>query len=147
MTLVVDASVVLKWMLNDRVNEADTETATALMRSILDGSESVLQPVHWLLEVAAVLARVSPQTAEHDVALLQALELPTDESPDVLGRACGLAIELDRHLFDTLYHAVALERPDAMLVTADERYLAAGASLGRVTPLAAWKPRSQSSAE
>jgi hypothetical protein len=39
------------------------------MRSVLNGSESVLQPVHWLLEVAAVLARVNPETAEHDVAL------------------------------------------------------------------------------
>jgi hypothetical protein len=65
----------------------------------------------------------------------------------VLGRACGLAIELDQHLFDTLYHAVARERPDAMLVAADERYLAAGASPGCVDPLAAWRPGSQSSAE
>jgi predicted nucleic acid-binding protein len=141
MTLVVDASVVLKWLLRDQANERDTERATELMQSILDGSESVLQPVHWLLEVAAVLARLSPRTAERDLALLQALELPIDESPEVLSRACGLAIETEQHLFDTLYHAVALQRPDALLVTADEKYLAAGAPLGQVTRLGTWQPQ------
>jgi predicted nucleic acid-binding protein len=39
----------------------------------------------------------------------------------VLKRAAGLSMSLNHHLFDTLYHAVALE-VGATLVTADEAY-------------------------
>jgi predicted nucleic acid-binding protein len=105
------------------------------MQQIVEGREPVLQPVHWLVEVGAVLARLSPETAEDDLVMLQALELPVDDSPTVLGRACRLAIDLEQHLFDTLYHAVALELPDATLVTADDRYLRAAAQHGRILRL------------
>lgn len=140
MKLVVDASVIVKWLLNDPESEAETELATNLMQRILDGEQPALQPAHWVLEVGAVLARVSPATAEKDIALLQALEIPTDDSPVLLGRACRLAIELRQHLFDTLYHAVALENADCTLITADERYLDSGARIGRIIPLTHWTP-------
>jgi predicted nucleic acid-binding protein len=140
-TLVLDASVVVKWLLSDPDKEAETERATELMQQILEGHELVFQPVHWLIEVAAVLARLSPDSVESDIARLQALEVPTADSPQVLVRACRLAVDLNQHLFDTLYHAVALETPDTTLITADDRYLASGAPLGRVIRLADWRPR------
>lgn len=140
MTLVVDASVVVKWLVADPLREAETAQAERLMAWALESGDRVLQPAHWLIEVAAVLARLSPATVIDDVAMLYALELPVDEGPAVLGRACRLAIDLRQHLFDTLYHAVALEAPDATLVTADVRYLAAGVGLGRIMPLAEWAP-------
>jgi predicted nucleic acid-binding protein len=62
-TFVVDASVIVKWLLADPENESDTERATALMSAVVAGEHQLLQPVHWLAEVAAVLARVSPSTA------------------------------------------------------------------------------------
>lgn len=140
MTLVVDASVVVKWLLTDPFREAETAQAEQLMAAVLEGREAILQPSHWLIEVGAVLARLSPATAMEDIAMLQALEVPTDDGPAVLARGCRLAIDLQQHLFDTLYHAVALESPAATLVTADVRYLTAGAPLGRIVPLAEWKP-------
>jgi predicted nucleic acid-binding protein len=76
------------------------------------------------VEVAAVLARVTPQTAVDDIDKLAAMEFPTTNEPDVLRRAAQLAIDTGQHLFDTLYHAVALENPDTVLVTADDRYRA-----------------------
>jgi predicted nucleic acid-binding protein len=139
MTLIVDASVVIKWLLNDPQREQDTEHATLLMKWIAEGREQAIQPPHWLIEVAAVLARISPDNAEEDLTLLQALELQTDDSPAVLRRACRLAIDLQQHMFDTLYHAIALETPDATLITADERYLRAGGKLGHIMHLADWK--------
>lgn len=139
MTLVVDASVVVKWLVNDAEREEQTERATELMRWIVAGRESVIQPVHWLVEVGAVLARLSPETAVDDLVLLQGLELPHDDGPSVIERACRLAIELRQHLFDTLYHAVALEMPDATLVTADDKYFAAASSLGRIVKLSEWR--------
>lgn len=141
MTLVVDASVVIKWLLNDPEREAETEKATQLMERIVEGREPVIQPTHWLLEVGAVLARINPDSAEEDAAMLQALDFGVDDDPLILRRACQLAIELEQHLFDTLYHAMALQTPGATLVTADDRYLRAGGKLGHVVSLADWKPR------
>jgi predicted nucleic acid-binding protein len=51
-------------------------------------------------------------------------------------RAIALACQLDHHLFDTLYHAVALTIPGAVLVTADRRYFAKAQHLGQITWLA-----------
>lgn len=139
MTLVVDASVVVKWLLADPAREADTLQAERLMASVLENGEPVVQPAHWLIEVGAVLARTSPATAVEDIERLQALE-PIEDGTAVLARACRLAIDLGQHLFDTLYHAVALETPAAMLVTADEKYLAAASDLGSIVPFDAWAP-------
>jgi predicted nucleic acid-binding protein len=139
MIIVLDASVVLKWLIGDPLREPDTDKAAALIRSLVEGELEVLQPVHWLAEVAAVAARLTPTTAVRDVELLTALEFPTADSPNVIARATSLAIETKHHLFDTLYHAVALEHADTMLVTADARYCAKAERYGMITSLRDWK--------
>lgn len=139
MTLVVDASVVIKWLLQDPQREAGTDKATRLMEQITKGDRPTLQPPHWLIEVGAVLARESPDTAADDVAMLAALELPETDEPLILRRGVELAIELKQHLFDTCYHAVALATPDTMLITADQRYLRAALTKGRIMDLMDWQ--------
>lgn len=139
MIVVLDASVVLKWLLEDPAREADTEKALALVESVVRGRFEVLQPVHWLAEVAAVLARLAPQTALGDVEMLAALEFPTTDEPSIIRRATSLAIETNHHLFDALYHAVALEHEDALLVTADERYHGKAERYGRIAALRDWE--------
>lgn len=138
MITVVDASVVIKWLLQDPEREADTEKATRLMERVTSGEQPSVQPVYWILEVGAVLARVSPETAADDVTLLAALELPTTDDPLIVRRGTELAAELKQHLFDTFYHAVALENADAVLVTADERYLRAAQGKGRIIHVKDW---------
>ncbi len=97
------------------------------------------QPVHWLAEVAAGAARLVPQTAVGDVEMLAAFEFPSTDSPTVIRRATSLAIETNHHLFDTLYHAVALEYEDALLVTADERYYGKAEGYGTIRTLHDWE--------
>lgn len=138
MTLVLDASVVAKWLLNDPEREAGTEKATQVMEVVIGGEEAAIQPVHWLVEVGAVLARESPATAVNDMTKLAALDLPTLSDPLILRRSVELAIELRQHVFDTLYHAVALETPGATLVTSDNRYLRAARGKGRILDLLHW---------
>ena len=72
MTVVLDASVILKWLLEDPTKEPDTEKAFALIDAVIHGKLEILQPVHWLIEVAAVAARLTPQTAVQDVEWLSA---------------------------------------------------------------------------
>jgi predicted nucleic acid-binding protein len=91
-----------------------------------------------LAEVAAVAARLTPQTAVSDVELLSAMEFPTTDEPIVIRRATNLAIETNHHLFDTLYHAVALEYDDAVMVTADDQYLGKAQNRGRIVALRDW---------
>jgi predicted nucleic acid-binding protein len=136
---VVDASVVIKWLLQDPEREAGTDKATQLMELVTNGDQPVLQPTHWLVEVGGVLARESPGTAVDDVGMLTALELPTTDELQVLRRAVELAMELEQHLFDTYYHGVALETPDCILITADERYLRAARAKGNIVGLMEWK--------
>jgi predicted nucleic acid-binding protein len=136
--VVLDASVVLKWLLEDPAREPDTEKALALVESVIRGRLEVMQPLHWLADVAAVVARLAPQTAVHDVEMLSALEFPTTDDPNVIRRATSLAIETNHHLFDTLYHAVALEHEDALLVTADDRYYRKAERYGKIAALSDW---------
>lgn len=139
MTVVVDASVVIKWLLQDPENEAGTDKATRLMQFTVEGEQPVLRPIHWLVEVGAVLARESSETAAADTIMLTALELPTTGDPQILRHGIELAIELKQPVFDTLYHAVALESPDTILISADERYLRAARSKGRIMDLVDWE--------
>ena len=139
--LVVDASVILKWLLEDPDAEEDTLIASELMRRVLSGEEEIVQPVHWLAEVSAVLSRLSPDSAVQDVEMLHALELPTRDDAATHRRACQLSIELKQHVFDTLYHSVALETDGALLVTADDRYMRASRHLAGITSLTAWGAR------
>ncbi len=137
MILVIDASVIIKWLFQDPEREADTERATALMAAVARGDHPVLQPPHWLIEVAAVIARETPERARHDLVLLEGLALPIRGDAPVLARACALAIDLGHHLFDTLYHAVALES-GACLVTADDRYQRKAGALPGIRHLRDW---------
>jgi len=136
--IVLDASVILKWLLQDPTAEPDSDKATALIEAVIRGDLQIIQPVHWLVEVAAVLARLSPQTAMDDVDMLAAMEIPTSGEPNVMRRATNLAIETGQHLFDTLYHAVALEGEDATLITADDRYRLKAKGIGGIVALHDW---------
>ncbi len=62
---------------------------------------------------------------------------PDETDVDRAGASLGgiMRIDLDRHLFDTLYHAVALEE-GATLVTADEVHFAKARRLGNIELLA-----------
>lgn len=137
MRLVLDASVWVKWLFNDPEREPLTDEATALVAAVIERG-AMLQPVHWLAEVGAALARKTPETAERNLFLLDALECETLGGIEVIQRACRLSIELNHHLFDTLYHAVALETDDAMLITADGRYLNRAEPVGRILALERW---------
>lgn len=112
--------------------------ATALMQRVASGGQPCVQPVHWILDVGAVLARVSSETAADDVTLLAAPALPTTDDPLIVRHGVELAVELEQHLFDTFYHAIALENSGAVLVTTDERYLRAAQDKGRIMHVKDW---------
>ena len=120
MSLVIDASVALKWVLN----EAGTEAADALL------DEELIAPALWLIEAANALWRrarhgeiTSEEAAERLTELYNAPVTTTPIEDDLLA-AADLAAALDHPVYDCLYLALAI-REDTFVVTADSRFHAA----------------------
>ena len=135
MTLVVDASVALKWF----VSEDGSDAAVGL----LDSGESLIAPELVLAEVCNA-AWKSLRRGQIDHAQFD--EVATD-LPQVFGRlvplvwlirsAAALARNLDHPIYDCFYLALA-EAENVPLITADRRLVATldGTPLaGRVRPL------------
>ena len=138
MKLVVDASVALKWFFRDRDDEPDLALATEILERFVAGEIRLLAPTHFHPEVCAVLAREAPEAMARQLSRLLGLSIPVHDDPTVLARAMELARELEHHLFDTLYHALALEE-EAMLVTADVRYARKADDRGGIVELSSWR--------
>ena len=135
MKLVIDASVAVKWIVGDQPGEGDVDRASALLGAIARRTVSVIEPVHWVAEVTGVVVRLKPDRAVAATALLTHSRFSTTASRAAYRRAAQLSEQFDHHLFDTLYHAVALEE-GATLVTADTAYFAKAKDLGGVQLLA-----------
>ena len=131
MKWVLDASVVLKCFFADRADEPLVAPAIALLQRFQTGEDRFLCPPHFIAEMAAVLARESPETANDSVNDLLTMTWETTADEVVYRRAIALADRLDHHLFDTLYHAVALVH-GATLVTADAKYFKTAKALGAI---------------
>lgn len=138
MICVVDASVAVKWFVrgDQLAREDHVEPAMQLLGAAVEGRIDLHQPPHFLAEVAAVLTRIDPRTAQRDLDNLAALEVHWAHPTEAYARAVGLAANLNHHLFDTLYHALALETPGAVFVTADRRYFDKARSKGAIALLA-----------
>lgn len=136
--VVVDASVAVKWFFAMPEHPDEDAKAVALLGSAVAGGHRLIQPPHWQAEVVAVLARLQPDSALDNAAdLLRLACVEVDGSAAVWLRAVQLAATLRHHLFDTLYHAVALERRCTCL-TADRRYWRKAHPLGGLKLLSEW---------
>ena len=143
MIVGVAASVAVKWFVDAdwALREQDTEQAIDLLRASMAGKLELLQPPHFLAEVAAVLTRIAPGHALQNITDLTALDIDWAAPTDAYARAIELSSQLDHHLFDTLYHALALDTPGAVLVTADRSYFDKARHLGQIAWLPDWRDR------
>lgn len=131
----IDASVAVKWFIPDATDEAHVEQALSLLIAGQREDARFLQPPHWIGEVAAVLVRRTPATVNIAAETLLKLQFAaTFDHVRIYHRAIALSQTLNHHLFDTLYHAVALEE-NATLITADQRYYEKAKSVGGIMML------------
>ena len=121
MKAVIDASVTIKWFVPDNGAEKDAEKAIQIFKEIQVSDVKPVQPVHWQAEVIAVLSRIKPKISKQSIQLMDILEFPVCDNLEVYQLASEIAIKLNHHMFDTLYHAVALEQ-QATLITSDTKY-------------------------
>lgn len=131
MRLVLDASVLVKWLVGDDPAEEQLHGAMAVFERVRRGDDDVVQPVHWCAEVMAVLARTKSDRLDVAAELLSFLDFQVADNWTLYERAARMSVAYQHHLFDTLYHAVALEN-GAELVTADRKYFNKTHSLGSI---------------
>ena len=134
MNVVIDASVSIKWFVPDDGMEEDADKAIYILKSIQTGNLSPVQPVHWQAEVIAVLSRIQAKECALSIQLLDILEFPVCDNLETYQLASEIAIKLNHHLFDALYHAVALKQ-QASFITADARYYHKAKELGNIVLL------------
>ena len=119
MMVVVDASVAIKWFVDEPLHPE----ARHIYKYRLD----IQAPDSILIEVANVAWKKAQRKEIESEQAYEIIELAVDaipgfiHSPDILGQAAKLAIELAHPIYDCLYLACIDERQDA-LVTADKRF-------------------------
>ena len=138
MIAVVDASVAVRWFLSFTPDEHDGHAALDILDKAVQGRVKLWQPPHFVAEVTSLLARLKPEEALLDVRDLLDLDFEQLDDAEVYAHGTEMAIRLDHHLFDTLYHAVALSAPAATLITADRHYYRKARGLGRIELLEHW---------
>ena len=117
MTIVVDASVALKWVLQEDGSDA--------AERLLD--EELIAPSLWLVEAGNALWRrsvrgeLSAQEAQERLSELFNAPVATVPLEADVAAAVRLAGELGHPVYDCLYLALAL-REDTYVVTADRRF-------------------------
>lgn len=132
MTMVVDASVALRWFLKEEGHEAAC--------SLLSGEEDLIAPDTIASEVTEIIwfkERRGEITREHAEAALEALPAFLGRyraSAPLLPRAFALAERLERSVSDGLYLACA-EAEGAALVTADASLKRAAIRAGCAIPV------------
>lgn len=120
-TLVIDASIAVKWV----IEEEGSAAATALRRRFRFAAPDLL-----VAECANILWKKTRRgeltTAEADIAarLLQRADIELMPMGALLEKATDLAIRLDHPTYDCIYLALARQR-GWRFVTADQRLLRA----------------------
>lgn len=124
--MVVDASVALKWV----VNEPGSDVANSLLDAAVAGEATLVAPEHLLGEVGNGLRKRVARgelSADDAVAALEAiaaLELELVVGSQRWLRSLAAALDWGLTTYDALYVLLALDLA-AELVTADERVVAA----------------------
>jgi len=119
-SVVIDASIALKWVLD----EPDSDAAVALR------DQELIAPALWLIEAANALwrnVRIGQLTNEEaGERLCELLNAPvaTLAMEPYLGRALDLAATIGHPVYDCLYLALALHH-QTHVATADRRFASA----------------------
>lgn len=129
--IVLDASVIIKWF----VQESDSEIALRFKEALLRGKVNIVLPDLALYEILNVLRFKSGVTEEAIKSILPALlNLGLDiiaPSQRLLEESLHLSFATELSVYDSVYLALANEL-GAKLVTADKRLVRQAAPLAKV---------------
>ena len=124
-SVVVDASIAVKWCLPSVREELVAEAEELLESSRRDRVRFLVPDLFWV-EVANALWKavrrneISANNAAAAMSFLRDLAIATLPSIDIVPQALDLAITHGRTAYDSLYVALAMQSKSS-LITADER--------------------------
>jgi predicted nucleic acid-binding protein len=118
-TRVVDASVVVKWVVEE---DGTPEALTLRRQATLIAPELLVAECANILWKKASRNELSKKEALLAARLLQSCDVELVPTRFLLEAATRMSIELKHPAYDCLYLALAVER-DCRFVTADERFL------------------------
>ena len=124
-SVVVDASVAVKWCLPSVVEELVAEAEELLASSRRDEIRFLVPDLFWV-ELANALwkavrrGELSADHAASAISFVRDLGIETLASVDLVSQALDLALTHDRTVYDSLYVALAMQSKTE-LITADER--------------------------
>jgi predicted nucleic acid-binding protein len=124
-TLVLDASVAIKWAMPS-AREPFTDESLRLLKRYVDSEIEFIVPDVFWAEIGNVLRKGARQhrwrqdEAEAVAADMRALDFATVSSARLLPEALRIAFAYDRSVYDCLYVALAVQSKTD-LITADER--------------------------
>jgi len=124
-TLVLDASVAIKWAMPSAREPLTDESLRLLKRYVDSEIEFIVPDVFWA-EIGNVLWKSARQRrwrqdeAEAVAADMKARDFATVPSATLLTEALRIAFAYDRSVYDCLYVALAVQAKTD-LITADER--------------------------
>ena len=130
--VTLDASVALRWSLPDEIDRAG---ALQLRDSLLRGELEPVEPVHFLLEVAAGLirahraGRLVADDCREALRALEAISVDSTDASVAATDALELALISGLRVADAAY-AVCARRASTTLVTADRRLAGVAAATG-----------------
>jgi predicted nucleic acid-binding protein len=128
---VVDASVILKWVLGNE-READYEKAMALLENWTEGDIELSAPILWQYEVGNFLGRSLQNEAKDKMNLLLNLNIknvaPTN---DMINQCFSWMRQKKVTFYDASYLAAAFE-VQGTLITADEKFAGEMAKTNRI---------------
>jgi len=117
---VVDASVIIKWVLGDE-REHDHEKAMSLLDMWCEGYTDISAPVLWQYEVGNFLGRSLNEYASEKMDILSDLNIKEVELTDSMFKLCFTWMkDYSITFYDASYLAAAFEI-DGILITADEK--------------------------
>lgn len=116
MTIVIDASVAVKWL----VTEDDSAAALPLRAFPLAAPELLLAEVASILWKKVRQNEIAPFIAQEALQVLKATDINLAHSSKLITAALSLACELNHSPYDMFYVALAIDR-DIPLITADRR--------------------------
>jgi predicted nucleic acid-binding protein len=128
---VVDASVILKWVVGDD-REPDQDKAVKLLNTWVEGGVELSAPTLWQYEVGNFLGRELPGEAEEKMDLLLSLNIKTMDLTDRIFHRCFYWMrKKNLSFYDLSYLAVAFEI-EATLITADQTFVKKMEATGRI---------------
>lgn len=140
MTIVIDASVAVKWM----ISEDDSVAASSLRNFPLLAPDLLLVEVASILWKKVRLGEVPASIAQAALPVLAESSIGLVTNKALVGMALELACDLNHSPYDMFYVALAIDR-DIPLITADRRLVNKVRQVGSpwahlITPLTDFQP-------